>query len=391
MKIRNENKAVEKAFNPLMFLMSLGAGGIAVMPFAFFQYTIGHGDGLVAYAHVGHGMLPLGKEILFRFMEVVMVVFTVIHLAATYHLLKGLFRFLKTRGYSEYIQDPLTNAGIMAPFISVVMTMNVFIGPVRYFIPVFSDNLQVVMLPALIFWAGLWVLLMRMEMKLLRISFTKSFDIAKIGFGWLLHPFALGMLTVVGTGIAALAHDPVVAHIAAFMSIVSGTMGFFLLIVKLVTIFKSHFAADGLPGKQFLPSMLIVIPNITLFAISAFRIGHYLEAHHAMQLGAYFKLVMTTAFAFETWYMIFGLVLLKDYFKKDFFKKEFYVSQWGLVCPVVAYAVLGSFLYKVFLPNPVLYAVLVLTIVTGVALFWLLANRNARCAGLVKNKTLACQ
>ena len=32
-------------FTPLLFLASLGAGGIAVIPFAIMQYTIDHGKG----------------------------------------------------------------------------------------------------------------------------------------------------------------------------------------------------------------------------------------------------------------------------------------------------------------------------------------------------------
>jgi hypothetical protein len=378
------DKLTGKSFNPLLLLMSLGAGGIAVIPFAFLQYTMNHGKGLVDISDIAHGNLPLMQEVLYRSLEAVMIVFTLIHFVSTVILLKGLFRFIKSEGYGEFINDPLKNAGILAPFISIVMTMNVFIGPIRYFSPFLAENLQSLMLPALLFWSFIWILLMRMELKLLNISFTKSFDVSKISFGWLLHPFALGMLTVVGTGIAALSKNASIAHIAAFMSLVTGTMGFFLLIVKLFSIFKSHFAAPGLPEKQFLPSFLIVIPNITLYAISAFRLGHYLEHHHAVYLGPFFKIIMTVAFAFETWYLLFGLTLLKDYFKKHFFKKEFYVSQWGFVCPVVAYAVLGSFVYKVFLPSTLLYVAVVATLASAVALFWLLFIRQGKCAGILK-------
>jgi len=246
------------------------------------------------------------------------------------------------------------------------------------------------MLPALIAWGIIWIALMKFDMKLLKISFEEDFDVGKISFGWLLHPFALSMLTVTGTGIAALAKSASVAHTAAFMSMVSGTMAAFLLTVKLISIFKSHYAAKGLPERQFLPSFLIVIPNITLLAISAFRIGHYLENNFAMHMGPYFLLVMTIAFAFETWYLLFGLTLLKDYFTKYFFKKEFYVSQWGLVCPIVAYAVLGSFVYKVFVPNALLYLTILGTTLVAVLLFIILFIRQARCSGILSKNGMDC-
>lgn len=245
------------------------------------------------------------------------------------------------------------------------------------------------MMPALIFWIVIWFFLMRIEIKLLRISFEKSFDTTKIHFGWLLHPFALGMLTVTGTGIAALAANASIANTAAFLSTASGTMGFFLLIVKMITLFKSHFAAGGMPERQFFPSFLIVIPNITLYAISAFRFGHYLEHHHGLEMGAYFLIVMLIAFAFETWYMVFGLSLLKEYFKKHF-SKEYYVSQWGLVCPIVAYAVLGSFVYNIFAQSTLLYITTLVTLFVSVALFFILLRKQMICVKGKMTGDLSC-
>jgi len=369
-------------FNPLIFLMSLGAGGIAVIPFAFLQYTFEHGKGLIQISDIGHGTLSLFDELFFTSLEITMALFAIIHVVLSVVLFAKLFKWDKKQ-YQELLSDPLKNAAILAPFISIVMTMNVFIGPVRFFIPEFAENLQLLMLPALVFWGVLWALLIKTDIKLLKISFEKNFDVSKISFGWLLHPFALGMMTVTGMGIAAMAQDALIAHTAAFMSLVSGTMGFFLLVVKLISIFKSHFASPSLPEKQFLPSFLIVIPNITLYAISAFRFGHYLENQFSEHLGPYFLIIMTAAFAFETWYLLFGLGLLKEYFRKHFFKKEFYVTQWGLVCPVVAYAVLGSFVHKVFVPNPVLYGAIVLTLLVAVVLFFMLLMRQLRCSGMV--------
>ncbi|MBT4334363.1 hypothetical protein HOD61_00935 [archaeon] len=377
-------------FNPLIFLMALGAGGISVIPFAFFQYTTENVKGLITMSQMGHGSLSLIKELLFRSLEFAMAVFAIIHIVLMISLFRRFNKWKKTDAYKDMLNDPLKNTALLAPFIAIIMTLNVFIGPVRFFIQSFADNLQSFMLPALIAWGIVWIALMKFDIKLLKIAFEKDFDIGKISFGWLLHPFALSMLTVTGTGIAALAKNASIAHAAAFMSMISGTMAAFLLTVKLISIFKSHYAAKGLPERQFLPSFLIVIPNITLLAISAFRIGHYLEHNFAMQMGPYYLLVMTLAFAFETWYMLFGLSLLKDYFTKYFFKKEFYVSQWGLVCPVVAYAVLGSFVYKVFVPSVLLYLTILGTTLVAILLFIILFIRQGRCSGILSKNGIDC-
>ena len=369
----------ETSFSPLAFLASLGAGGIAVAPFAFLQYTTHTGSGLITVSDIARESFSFGGALFQYSLEAIMIVFTIIHLILSVYFAKKLVDWLRSGAHKEFLNNPLVNAGVLAPFISLIMTMNVGIGPVRYLIPSMAENLQLFMAPALVFWLFLWVALMATEMKLLKTSFEEGFDTAKISFGWLLHPFALGMLTVTGTGIAAMAQNVSIAHIAAFFSLISGSMGLFLLLVKLVVIFKSHFAAPTMPEKHFLPSFLIVIPNITLYAIAGFRLMHYLEHVHGFETALFSWLIITAGFAFEVWYLLFGLTLLKDFFTKHFIKKEFYVTLWGLVCPVVAFAVLGSFAYQVFLTVPFVYGILAATLYISVILFFILLYRHIAC------------
>jgi hypothetical protein len=369
----------EKKFSPLVFLASLGAGGIAVTPFAFLQYAHPHAEGLVQISDIAHGALSWADGIFFYGLEVIMIVFTLLHFGLSVVFFRQLAKWMRSGGFRAFIRNPLVNAGLLAPFISVLMTMNVFIGPIRFFIPSFAENLQAFMFPALVVWLVLWAALMFTEIELLKISFIEGFDTEKISFGWLLHPFALGMQTVVGMGIAAMSSDAGIADTAAFFSLVSGTMGAFLFFVKLVVIFKSHFSARELPDRQFLPSFLIVIPNITLYAISAFRFAHYLEHTRGFHVEWLGWTIILVSFAFEVWYMLFGLSLLADYFRRYFFRKEFYVTQWGLVCPVVALAVLGSFAYSLSLSSSFMYAAIVVTLLVSIALFAVLLFRHHHC------------
>lgn len=378
-----------KNFTPLVFLASLGAGGIAVMPFVLMQYTLEHGKGLITRTQLWSNSFTGLIAGYYYSLEGIMIMFTLLHFILSIWFGIQFFKWLKTNKLKELINDPLKNTAILAPIISILMTMNLFIGPIRYFIPSLSNNFQSLFMPAMIFWSILFILTMYTEIRLLSISFRKGFDIDKITFGWLLHPFLLGMLSTVGTGIAAMSKDGTIANSAAFMSLIAMSMGLFLLIVKLIVLFKSHFEKKGLPEKQFLPSFLIVIPNITLFAISFFRLGHFLETHHEFHLGAYFYIVIGLSFAFEIWYLLFGLVLLKDYFKNNHFK-EFYITQWGFICPLVAFVVLGSFAYSVVLPSPILYSIFVITIIVTIVLYVELLIKHIRCS---KNKTagLSCE
>ncbi|MBN2801313.1 MAG: hypothetical protein JXX28_19385 [Deltaproteobacteria bacterium] len=381
---------MSRPYTPLLFLAALGAGGISIVPFAFLQFTWYTGPGLVKLADVQHSALPGGQSALFYGLEGLMLVFITLHAALSLWLLGGLVRWMRTGAHTALMDDPIANSGVLAPFISLFMTLNVIIGPVRFFVPGMAENLQALMLPGLIGWILPWSFLMLTEIRLLRTSFEKSFDLNKIHFGWLLHPFALAMASVTGAGIAAMAKNPDIAHTAAFLSAISATMGAFLLVVKLNSVFTSHFAADGLPARQFLPSFLIVIPNITLFAITAYRLGHYLEHHHGAELGAYFTGVVVLAFAFETWYLLFGLSLLANYFRREFFTREFYVSQWGLVCPFVAYAILSVFTFKAFVATPIFTGAALLFVAVAVGLFALLLRRQLGCSGVLGQGRVEC-
>jgi hypothetical protein len=376
-----------KKFSPLSFLAALGAGGIAVMPFVLMQYTIDHGEGLITQTQLWSNNFSGLDWVYYFSLEVVMIVFSLLHFVLTIHFSIKLFKWLKTEDAKDFINDPLRNAGILSPIISLLMTMNLFIGPIRYFLPALSNNFQDLFAPAFAFWLAIFVMTLWIEIKLLKISFEKSFDVQKIHFGWLLHPFLLGMLSTVGTGIAAMSKDASIAEAAAFFSMISFSMGVFLLLVKLITLFKSHFSAPGLPEKNFLPSFLIVIPNITLFAISAFRFGHFLEKQYGFHLDSYFYIVIGLSFAFEIWYMLFGLSLLWDYFKKHHFR-EFYITQWGLICPFVAFVVLGAFAYDVVISSPYIYGLLVLVMIATIAFYFELLYKHWKCSKF--SPTLDC-
>ncbi len=306
-----------------------------------------------------------------------MVVFSLLHVVITLIYSGGLLKWVGTPDFKDFIRNPLKNSAILAPLVSLLMTMNLFIGPIRYFVSALSANFQSLFLPAFSIWFVLFMTALLLEVKLLKTSFEEGFNISEMHFGWLLRPFLLSMLSTVGTGIAAMSKDSSIANAAAFLSMVSFTAGIFLFIVQLVILFKNYLTAHGLPESSSQPSFLIVIPNITLFAISAFRFGHFLERHHSFHVGAYFYIVLGLAFAFEIWYLVFGLSVLRGYFKKSHFK-EFYVTQWGLICPLVAFAVLGSFVYNVVLQSPIIYGGILIAAGSAIAFYFELMYKQFR-------------
>lgn len=366
-------------FNPLLFLIPLGAGGVAVAAFAYLNFTIPHDSMLISALEIRMIQLSGFDRGVQYLMEAIMVAFSFIHVGTLLYFLPKLFAFIDSNEYQAVKNDPLRHAILVTPFIAITMTMNVMLAVVRYFIPVLADNLQALMIPGFIAWGLIWVSLLSFEIQLLRIAFSNSFDVSKIQFGWLLHPFALGMVTVTGTGIAAMAANFSLATAAGFMALISGSMGFFLLIVKLITLFKARFSASDIPSPEFLPSVLIVIPNITLYAIAFWRFGHYAHKAHDVDSGFAVLFITLFALAFETWYWLFGISLLRDYLKNHF-SKNFNVVQWSFICPLVAYPVLMSFAFSMLGYSAWVQKIIAALVVFSAIAFGIIARKHIMCS-----------
>lgn len=350
-----------REFSMLWFIMALGFGGTSIAGFAFLNYTMKRTPDVTGLLN-----LPIMNElapnmgqaynIWYQYLKYHIAAFGILHVVALVltTVLFVLWRRNYPEKYQEIANDPSKVSLIIAPALSVGMTFNVFLIGSYVYIEWVQVNMQSLMSVALIAWTLIWLYTMYLAIKIQSTTLLKGFDVSKMHFGWLLVPFALGMTAVAGAGIAALAKDPMIAKTAFFMSLMPFTMAIFLTGVKLVSLFVSHYE-KGMPTKvELLPSFLIIVPITTLLSISLFRYGHFFEHHSESHLpAAYFAIVTAGGWAFMSWYIGLGLVLLKNYWKNNLLNMKYFdESQWGLICPMVAFAVLGSFVYKTLLPVP---------------------------------------
>lgn len=376
-------KLIEK-FNMLWFIMALGFGGTSVAGFAFLNNTLPRNptmkgmlylDKINECADTAGGMYPG----LAGYMNIHMVLFGLTHLAAllAVTVLYITWRRRHPEKFQELLADTHRNSVLIAPVLAYGMAFNVFLVLGYVFIDWMRMNVQLLMPSASAVYGMLWLWTMVTAIRLQAIALEKGFDVERMHFGWLLIPFALAMTTVTGTGIAYLAHGAL-ADIVFFLSIISFTMALFLLMVKLFSLFKSHYAT-GLPEKiEFLPSFFVVVPIITLLTITLLRYGYYFQHKFHVQLPeATFALVVTVGFGLMTWYMALGLFMLRDYFRKYLFSIEYFdESQWGLICPMVAYAVLCTFVYKHALAYPLAQGVTLFFMVLDVVILLSMLTRQ---------------
>jgi len=358
-----ETKIIKKSksFDPIMFLMSLGAGGLSIGLWAFFMFTFKHGKGLFNHDQLSQVITSNFQKYLFFSTEVLIIIMAIVHLVTITYLLIKYFKWLKTKDYKNYISDPLRNNGIMTVFLTITMTFNVIFAIGNHFIFKNGPLFQPIMGPALIGYFILYIFTMGTSIKILKIAFTNTFDFNKIHFGFMMHPFALSMLAVTGFGISAFSKNYIISSIAFFLAFAPWLVAILLTLIKIVTMFQHHFK-NNLPDRNFLPSTLIVMPTIMLIFLSLTRIGHYLHNNlKGVEIGpAYYAIVTIIPFVFLFWYGLFSLTLIKDYFKTY---KKFNVTQWGFICPIAAFNVIGFAMNKYWLGGVLPFGYILLTFV----------------------------
>lgn len=320
-------------FSPLKFQIPLAAGGIALMAFNFLQFAVPHDKGLVKLADIQWDGLSAGQIALYLPLIVMMLAFSVMNLGTTAVYLKQLVQWRADKAaYRAFVTGPpLKSIGIFVPIASLSMTANVVLAPLAFFIPQLSSNLQAMMLPGLAFFCFLWLAIFRLEFRVLKASLSRPLDFDGLNFVWLLDVFAFGLVSLTGTGIAAMCANEVIASTAAFASLFTLSFGSFLLVVKLVSLIYHQIKAEGLPEKHILPSFFLVIPITCLYGFSYYRITLYLQTHFAYDMRMLSFFFLTFSYVVTIGWGLFCLYMLSSYFKRDFIKSDFAPTQWGLV------------------------------------------------------------
>lgn len=319
-------------FTPLIFQASLAAGGVALMPFNYLQFAIPHGKGLIKLSDISWAGLTLGQSMLYRPLVVVMLLFTILNLVLTVFFLKSLIQWIgNKKEYESFINNPLINVGIFAPIASLSMTANVIWGPLSFFVPQLSSNLQALMLPSLLFFGFLWTAILGLEFKIIKIWFSQSIDVGKLNFIWLLDVFAFGVVNLTGSGIAAMSGNSQIASLAAFGSFFTLSIGLFLFVTKLVYLIFLQIRSSKLPDIPILPAYFLVVPITCLFGLSFYRIAMYLQNNFSFDVTVITFFLINFSYVVTIGWGIFSLYILSDYLRSHFTKSHFSPPQWGFV------------------------------------------------------------
>lgn len=318
-------------FTPMNFQITVAAGGVALMPFVLLQFALPHGEGLITLTSMPWESMSQLQYLAYTPLVGVMLLFVVLHLLLTLVYLKELLVWLADREqFRSVINDPTSHIALFSPIASLSMTANVIWGPTAFFLPGLAGVLQGLMLPSLFYFAILWLALLALEAKVIKVWMVHPVDPVKLNFAWLLDVFAFGLVSLTGTGIAATASHSTIASLAAFGSFFTICIGLFLFAVKITSIIHGQIKADSLPDAHMLPAYFLVIPIACLFGISLFRIMDYLQSHFGFGVTVPSFLVLNFAYVTAVAWGGFCILLLADYLR-NFLKHGYSPAQWGMI------------------------------------------------------------
>ncbi len=319
-------------FTPLKFQGTLAAAGVALMPYVFLKIHIFKSEEAIALANLSllsSSPLEYATALL---LIAIMGLFIVIHFSLTILFLKELFLWLLTTGdCQQIIENPLANAAIFSPLISLPMTMVVFFGPVSFFVPQLTTNMQGLMVPAFILFSFFWIILLALELKVAKIIAADFADYGKLNFGWLLDVLAFGAVSLLGSSLVSFSDSNFISASAAVMTTITLLVGIVVFAIKVTILVAQQIKSKVMPGINLLPAFFLVIPPLCLLGYSFVKLLGYADQSYAVNTTTISFLVLVFSYLTAIGWLIFSVVLLREYLQKQFLGSDFSPAQWGMV------------------------------------------------------------
>lgn len=335
-------------WSPLYFLASVGAGGIAVSFFMYLMFWIPHpGKPVPVFEDVTAAMAgadaPLMAAIWLALAGIAGFGAMNLYLLVWNLRRSGAFA-ASDRGAALAVSNAQTQ--MMAMPLALAMSVNVGFILGLVFVPGLWGFVEVLFPAALVAFVAIGALAFRqMGAFLARVIGTGGFDCeANNSFAQLLPAFTLAM---VGVGLAApgaMSAAPLTAGISVMLStfflVASGLIALVGIILGIRSMLENGVAVEQAP------TLLIVVPLMTVLGILLLRQGHGLDVHFESHASPGDTLVLLTRLmSMEVLFVLFGLTILRasGYIGRFITGPETSPGSYALICPGVALSVMGHF------------------------------------------------
>nr|AML27058.1 hypothetical protein [Bacillus sp. N16-5] len=336
-------------YNPLYFLAALGNGGLSVSFFMYLMFMVPHPDTPMAtfnhiYPYITEGFSIVSVSIVLAL--VAMIYFAVKHFGKVIWNVKQFNQFKQTEAYNT-LRSGNGEVSLMAIPLTFSMMINVVFVLGAVFVPGLWDYVQLLLPFSLLGFMIVGYFALKIFVRMMtRFMTTSSFkEEANNHFSQLLSVFAFTMIAVGFAAPGAMSHNMVVSAAGILFSILFTVLSFILIVVFIGLGLQSVFK-NGL-SLEASPSVWMLIPILTLIGITGVRITsglshNFLETNpHPLIFFVGLGMIMTSQFVVG----VLGYSTLKKigYFNNFVGGEKKSAGSFGLICPGVAFFVLGMF------------------------------------------------
>ncbi|MDT9546510.1 MAG: hypothetical protein HQ516_02555 [Chlorobium sp.] len=342
-------KNLGDSYSPIYFLSALGNGGLAISFFMFLMFMIPHeGRPIPVFEDVASALLQgaLPRQMLTVASLLGIVWFAWRHYRLLFWNISEYVTFRRTDTFAHLRQSdaevqlmalPLTYAmGINVMFVLGAIFVPGLWGVVEYLFPAAMVAFLAVGVYAGIIFQGFFS----------RVIAYGGFDCEKNNsLSQMLSIFAFSMVGVGFSAAAAMSHNPVTSGLgiilATFITGIVMTMG----IIKIVLGFRSMLQ-NGINYEASV-SLWIIIPILTIVAITINRISMGLTHNFGADIHPWFHIIVFTLFiGVQLLFGLLGYGVMKElgYFGEFINGDGKSPVSYAAICPGVALFVLANFL-----------------------------------------------
>ncbi len=343
-------KNLGERYSPLHFLASLGAGGLTITFFMYLMFWVPHpGQPVPVFEDIAWQfssgsaafqamiVLALAGIGFFAFLHYRLLIWNIVELR----------KFLKTEAAAK-LHSSNAETQMKAVPLTLAMSVNVAFILGLVFVPGLWLVVEYLFPLAIIAFLAIGVYAMKLLASFFgRVLGKSGFDMtANNSFAQLLPAFALSMVAVGLAAPAAMSQNALVvgfAHSFATFFMVAAVV---VAIVAMVLGFYSMMQHGTAPEAA--PTLMVVIPIMTVLGIAMFRLNHGLHEHFDLHTAAGDNFVLLTRIV--SLQVLFGLLGLMVLRRQNYFSTYLVpegtrsAGSYALVCPGVAMSVMLHFL-----------------------------------------------
>lgn len=336
-------------YSPMYFLASLGCGGLSVSFFIYLMFMVPHEETPMAtYNHI----VPFlsGDNPVISLLIIIallgIVYFALQHFKLLVWNLREYRKFKKTKNFELY-RNSNEEVSLMAIPLTLAMSVNVFFVIGAVFVPNLWELVEYLFPIAIVAFLLVGAYAIRIFVGYYtRFIYKGDFDFDKNNnLSQTLGTFTFAMIAVGLAGPGAMSTILATSAFASFFSIMFATFAALLGLIKLILGMKS-ILEKGI-STEASPTLWMFIPISTLIGITGVRLisGFYHNFLKSSIAPAIFFAILSFLIGVQIYFWLIGFVVMKrnNYFNDYVYGKLKSPGSYSLICPGVAFFVLGMF------------------------------------------------